>query len=635
MGELPAGAVLGGCRIEDVVGRGGMGVVHRARQLDLDRVVALKLIAPELIEDAVARERFLREARAAAVVDHANVLPVHGAGIEDGRAYLIMRYVQGHDVRDEVRKHGALEPQRAAELTQAVGRALDAIHRTGYVHRDVKPANVLIDEDGHVYLSDFGLAKHALTSGGLTADDRWVGTLDFAAPEQIRGDPVDARTDVYALGCLLFFMLCGRVPFDRDSDAAKLWAHLGDEPPRASEARPGVPPAFDGMVRRALAKDPAERQQSAGELGRAATTAAATVSGSDTLPAARTVRRRRWRRPSRWVFAAALLVIAAVPAALVLTGDDPRGSPEDRRTSTAGPTPTASDPTVGATLHGMGRRPRSVAVAGGDVWVISHERARPTRIDGATSRRLADAPRIGAGAWSIVADGDRLWVTIPRRMEIVGIDARTGRIAATFPTEVTPVGIAPSPRGLWVTGRGIDVDARALRPGTPDVLMQYDRDGNLLRSVEVPQGVRATAIGAGALWVSLWDVAEIEKRSAADGSALGRVDLDDAHATALAFGGGRLWAAVAARGTVAAVDPRRRTHIDNTVGPNPAHLAVAPPYVYVAMNTDHKVQLLNVQDGTPTGRSLPVPLNPIGVAADSDHVWVTGSGEGTLTRIDR
>ena len=624
-----------------------MGVVHRARQLDLDRVVALKLIAPDLIENRTARERFLREAHAAAAVEHANVLPVYGAGIEGGRAYLIMRYVQGHDLRDLVRTEGPLEPRRAARLALALGGALDAIHRTGYVHRDVKPANVLIDKDGHVYLSDFGLAKHALTSGGLTASDRWVGTLDFAAPEQIRGDRVDARTDVYALGCVLFFMLCGRVPFERESEAAKLWAHLNDDPPRASEIRAGVPPALDAVIRRALAKDPAERQQSAGELGRVAMAAAAPLSGSDTLPSAHPRPRRRSRSGDtgaraprgawplrRWALVAAPLAVAAALTAVVLTDDEPRGSPGPTPTPTPTASATPAGPTVGSTQNGMGRLPRGIAVAGGDVWVISRERERPARVDGETGRRVEPTPRIGRGAWSIIADDNLLWVTIPADTRIVGIDARSGRVVHSFRTQITPVGVAPSRRGVWVTGRAIGVDERTLAPGTPDLLLLYDRAGHLLERVEVPDGVRATTSGGGALWVSLWDIDKLLKLSVGDGTERRRFDLPD-FASWLAFGAGHLWATLPTLNAVRQLHPRRGTHVDSTVGANPAQLVVARPYVYVTANTDHQVDLLAARTPRDVLRSIPVPTNPVGVAADPEHVWVTGSGGGTLTQIDR
>src|SRR4051794_6872618 len=199
MGLLAPGAVLAGYRIESVVGRGGMGVVYRARELELNRVVALKVIAPELLEDAGVRERFLREARTAASIEHPNVIPVHAAGDRDGVAFLVMRFIEGDDLRTLVRRGGPLAPGRAVEILAQAAAGLDAIHHAGYVHRDVKPANVLIDREGHVYVTDFGLAKQVLSRSGGTGSGQWVGTLDYVAPEQIRGGQVDARADVYAL----------------------------------------------------------------------------------------------------------------------------------------------------------------------------------------------------------------------------------------------------------------------------------------------------------------------------------------------------------------------------------------------------------------------------------------------------
>src|SRR4051794_28666070 len=266
MGPLAPGAVVAGYRIESVVGRGGMGVVYRAVELGLDRVVALKVIAPELLEEPAVRERFLREARTAASIEHPNVIPVYAAGEREGIAYLVMRFVDGDDLRTLVRRDGPLAPPPAAAVIRRVAEALDAIHRAGYVHRDVKPANVLVDQDGHVYLSDFGLAKQMLTRGGATATGQWVGTLDYVSPGQIRAGPIDARADVYALGGVLVFMLTGSVPFDRESDEAKMWAQLSDPPPVPSAIRPGLPRTLDAVVARAMAKTPDDRYPSAGDL---------------------------------------------------------------------------------------------------------------------------------------------------------------------------------------------------------------------------------------------------------------------------------------------------------------------------------------------------------------------------------
>jgi serine/threonine protein kinase len=290
MGELAPGTVFAGHRIEALAGHGGMGVVYRATHLALDRTVALKVVAPALIEDAPTRQRFLRESKLAASIDHPNVIPVYYTGEEDGIAYIAMRFVQGQDLRTLVRKEGGLGPARAARIVAQVAAALDAAHAAGLVHRDVKPANALLAPGDHVYLSDFGLSKHTLSVGGETRSGHWVGTLDYVAPEQIRGERLDARADVYALGCVLYFALTGTAPFPRDGDEAKLWAHLTEPPPRASDRVEGLPRGLDDVIARAMAKRPADRYPSAGDLGRAALAAAGPLSAGVTFPSWATAR---------------------------------------------------------------------------------------------------------------------------------------------------------------------------------------------------------------------------------------------------------------------------------------------------------------------------------------------------------
>src|SRR4051812_45677879 len=264
---------MAGCRIESVAGRGGMGIVYRATQLSLGRPVALKLIAPEHAADAGFRERFQRESRMAAAIDHPNVIPVYEAGEEDGRLYIVMRWVEGTDLHRELRSGGRLAPARAAMIVNQVAGALDAAHAAGLVHRDVKPANVLLSGD-HAYLADFGLTRFAGGDTHMTTAGHFLGTVDYMAPEQFRaelGD--DARADVYALGCVLFAALTGAPPFLRDTVPATMLAHLHDAPPRPSDT-PGVPKAFNRVLARALAKDPEDRYPSAGDFGRAAVAAA-------------------------------------------------------------------------------------------------------------------------------------------------------------------------------------------------------------------------------------------------------------------------------------------------------------------------------------------------------------------------
>ena len=260
------GDVLAGYRIERVLGRGEMGVVFLAGDPWLERRVALKLIAPELAEDQGFRERFLRESRLAASLEHASVIPIYEAGEADGLLYLAMRYVDGSDLGSLLAEEGRLEPSRAVEILERVAVALDAAHAKELVHRDVKPGNVLISSAGDVYLSDFGLTRHRDESGALTETGQVVGTLDYLAPEQIESREVSAETDVYALACVLFECLAGGVPFEGDSKFGVMFAHLQGERPSVSERVEGLPPAIDAALARGMALSPEERYSSCGEL---------------------------------------------------------------------------------------------------------------------------------------------------------------------------------------------------------------------------------------------------------------------------------------------------------------------------------------------------------------------------------
>ena len=270
---IEIGSVFAGHKIEAVAGRGGMGVVYVATHLALQRRVALKLIAPELAEDQNFRRRFQQESMTAASIDHPNVIPIYHAGEEGGKLYITMRYVEGTDLRAMIEQKGKIPPDEAARIISEVGSALDAAHARGLVHRDVKPGNVLMGESGQAYLTDFGLTKHAASTSGLTKTGMFVGTLDYIAPEQLQGGEVDARVDVYALGCVLYQTLTGQVPYPRDSEPAKIWAHM-QEPPPSVTASADVPPQFEDVIQRAMAKKPEERYPSAGDLGRAALAAA-------------------------------------------------------------------------------------------------------------------------------------------------------------------------------------------------------------------------------------------------------------------------------------------------------------------------------------------------------------------------
>jgi serine/threonine protein kinase len=272
--ELALGSVFAGCRVEELISHGDMGVVYRAEELALQRRVALKLILPEYSQDKHFRERFERESMVAAAIDHPNVIPIFDAGDEDGVLYITMRLVEGTDLRALIAAEGRIEPLRAARIVRQVGAALDAAHARGMLHRDVKPPNVLLAREDHVYLSDFGLAKRVDAVGGLTRQGSIVARAEYVAPEQILNEPVDARADIYALGCLLFEALTGEAPFARWEKGPAALAHLDAPRPSPVELCPDLPREFDDVVHRAMAKDPSERYPSAGDLGQAALVAA-------------------------------------------------------------------------------------------------------------------------------------------------------------------------------------------------------------------------------------------------------------------------------------------------------------------------------------------------------------------------
>ena len=269
LSHLAPGAMFAGYRIEQVLDRGGMGVVYKAVDPDLDRQVALKIIAPEHTQDETAVARFKTECRLAASIEHANIVPIHRGGEFEGVLYLAMRFVPGTNLR-KVIDRGPPQLSTVATIVSQVAGALDAAHAKGLVHRDVKPANILLSGDParpHVYLTDFGLTKRLGSDAeGLTREGGWVGTPDYVAPEQIQGHKVDRRADVYSLGCVLFEMLTGHVAYDRDSDMAKLWAHVSEPPPLPRTVRPELIASFDDIIARATAKDPEHRYATASDL---------------------------------------------------------------------------------------------------------------------------------------------------------------------------------------------------------------------------------------------------------------------------------------------------------------------------------------------------------------------------------
>lgn len=372
-GDLAPGERLAGYLIRDQVGRGGMAVVYRALDLRLGRIVALKVLAPRLSDDDAFRQRFIRESRAAAGVDHPHIVPVFEAGEAGGVLFIAMRYVDHGDIRRLIEKSRWLNPLRVAGIASQVASALDAAHARGLVHRDVKPGNILLGRAGdgadYVYLSDFGLSKQSLSPSTLTSAGQFLGTLDYVSPEQIQGSPVDGRADQYALACTTVEMLTGRPPFHRDDTMQLMWAQLEEPPPSLTARRPDLPPAVDHVVGRALAKSPGGRYQSCTAFAAALTAACASPRPAD-MPA------RRPARPADHVPAPYAAPDRTPPPRhqrppapeSVLGGAALRDGPAASRQAFAEAPPTRHDdpyqgtgparPGRGAPVHGRGARSR-------------------------------------------------------------------------------------------------------------------------------------------------------------------------------------------------------------------------------------------------------------------------------------
>jgi hypothetical protein len=333
--ELSTGQVFAGWRVERELARGGMGVIYLAHHPRLPRTDVVKVLSPSLTADPRFRERFLREADRMSTLSHPHVMPIHDSGeSEDGTLYLVMPFIAGGDLRELLRQHGRLEPARAVRLVAQLGAALDAAHRIGVVHRDVKPENVMLssvepDESDHALLTDFGISREQLTANSLTATGELLLTPAYAAPEQVLGRPTDARADQYALACILYELLTGKPPYADDVPVVMLMAHIQEPVPRIG-GRFGIPAAMDDVLAKALAKQPEQRYASCREFAKAAADALAmhtspmtavlqpTAAGYAPLPEPPRPRKRRWMV---WAAAAAVLVTAGGVAAAVGSGE--------------------------------------------------------------------------------------------------------------------------------------------------------------------------------------------------------------------------------------------------------------------------------------------------------------------------
>ena len=595
MAEISIGSVLAGYRIEGLAGEGGMGRVYRATQMGLSRQVALKLIMPELATEPDFRTRFERESRLTASIEHPNVIPVYEAGDAEGQLFIAMRWVEGTDLRSVILTEGRLEAERAIGIVEQVAAALDAAHSGGLVHRDVKPANVMLTTahgQEHVYLTDFGLTKRAGSGTALTRTGAFVGTPDYMPPEQIKGERADARTDVYALGCLLFHALTGRTPYDRDTEVAKMYAQLHDEPPSAAEAVPGTPTAIDAVIARALAKDADERYLSAGDLGRAARAA---LIGKDPSQPERSLATGLAAPPTELSPAASAPpdLTAATPPSGPTAGTPPPGetaaTPPPGETAATPPPPAAQPPAAAppaaapppaaqpppaapppAAPPAAARRPaaatpsRALPIAFGTLLVLGVV-AAGLAVAGVFSSGDGDD---GGGSFSDQPTGAAGKTTAPQVVE-KSISAGEG-----------PDGIAVDGTTVWVSNsRG-------------NTLTRLSTKTNKQIDEPIPVGANPDEVEAsnGVVWVAN-----------TDSDSVTRVKGDD----------------------------QREFFVED----GPEGLSLGEDFIWVANGNSDSVSRIDLSSGE-VSPPIPVGKKPIGIYAGKRFVWVTNSFSHSVTRLD-
>ena len=594
---MSVGTQIAGYRLEELVGRGGMGVVYRAHDVALERSVALKLLSPHLAEDRDFRERFLVESRLAAALEHPNVVPIHDAGEADGQLYLAMRYVEGTDLKRLLQKDGLLEPARAIAICAQVAEALDAAHARGLVHRDVKPSNVLLDGDEHAYLADFGLTRRLSEQAPGFEAGLSLGTPSYVAPEQIEGKKVDGRADQYSLACMLCECLTGKPPFPRGSEAATLFAHLEEAPP--------APAGLESVIPKAMAKDLAERYPSC----RAFIADARAALGLEP-------KRARWPLAIAGVGAA---LIGAALLAFLLTRGDGTGQ------AVSGDKLVRIDPaknTVAATIP-VGRDPSAVAIGEHGVWVASRGDGTVSRIDPAQNRVLLTASAHGkpteialTGFSAVVSNG-------PQGANVAVIDVGTGK-----ETDVISLAagggffgstrVASGKSGVWLAGSDravsrLDLGAgKAVRPVV--IAPPRDERANAYFS--------SVAVANDGVWVvgdpldpTVWRI------DPATGKVAATIRLPFAPKD-VAVGAGAIWVTSQLDDTVSRIDPAtNRVTTTIPVGRGAAGVAFGADSVWVANEVDGTVSRIDPETLRVVG-TIEVDGSPDEIAADNDSVWV-------------
>jgi DNA-binding beta-propeller fold protein YncE len=698
MADVSIGSVLAGYRIEGLAGAGGMGRVYRATQIALNRRVALKVIAPALAGEPDFRTRFERESHLSASIEHPNVIPVYEAGEAEGRLFIAMRWVEGTDLRSVIVGEGRVDPERAVAIVEQVAAALDAAHRNGLVHRDVKPANVMLTTthgQEHVYLTDFGLTKKASSNTALTRTGFFVGTPDYMAPEQIMGERADARSDVYALGCLLFHALTGRPPYDRGHEVAKMYAQVHDPPPSVVEAVPGTPAGLDAVITRALAKAPDERFPSAGDLGRAARAAlsgavpsvpernlatglaapqpaesAATAPGAaGTAPPE--------AEPTAPPEAAPTAPHAAAPATTPVSGPTapPAANTAPPAASPAETTPPAG-PTSSPTAPPRERpRPRGRAIALGAALAVGAV-AGILAATGVFSGGEEESPpevvatiNAGNGPDGIAVEGNMVWVSNSRGNTLTPLNTRTNEpIGERVPvgqnpdevevadgvvwvsntddgtvtrleTDPEPVVTATVPVGLGPEGLSLGEQLVWVANSDSDSVSRIDRaTGDVLpppiRVGNKPIGV---FVGEDTVWVTNSFSGSVTRLDPADDEIQGVTENVGRNIRNVIEGFGYAWVASAIEdGVIIRLDRESGEIVGDPipVGDRPKEMAFAGGLLWVVNERSNNVMRIDPKTAEVIGRPIQVGRNPVGISAGAGSLWVANNRSNTVTRID-
>ena len=572
------GTELAGYRIESLIARGGMGEVYLATQSFPERKVALKVLPPDLASDPAFRERFIRESNAAASLEHPNIVPVYAAGESDGELYIAMRYVDGEDLRTLIEREGALSPERAVSICAQIADALDDAHEHGLVHRDVKPGNILVSRGDRAYLTDFGLIRRSELETDLTKTGQFMGTVNYVAPEQIRGEQVDGRADVYSLACVLYECLTGEQPFRREFDVATLYAHLQDPVPRPSEQAAAVPAGVDEVISKGMAKRRDERYATAAEFARASQTKVNTRS-PEVRPSEPLTGRSR-RRYLIATIAVSLLVIIAPVLWLSSRHSPPSNAQRD-----------------------------SVAVS---------------RID-PQSNTVASSIRDASRGWSAVAAEGALWIAT--QDGVVKRDESSGRIVKTLHTDEAAHSLAEGYGAIWLTtAAGAEAHVLRIDPATDEVRATIDISPSQLGG----SGLGAIATGNGAVWVvdyqgTLWKI-DPTSNKLIDRFPVAGVG------TAVTTGAGSVWVADALNDTVVQIAPRTGAILDSVeMASKPDWLAFTKGQMWVEDYGAGTLTPIDLSDLTP-GRSIAVAEHPASMVVGLGSLWVPA--DGAVSRVN-